>query len=163
MDFYERIKELCKKEGVSVKSMLESLGIVYSSYYSSQQAKRLPGFPELYSISQHFNVSLDYLVSGKDKYDIPENLRLLIADLETLDEKKNLFSFLHYSIKSAYSSNLVNASLISSPSLHADSSPPCNTFYGIQKASCPYKSAIPPPYLCSIHAAPAQSRQVYRP
>lgn len=100
MDFYERIKELCKKEGVSVKSMLESLGIVYSSYYSSQQAKRLPGFPELYSISQHFNVSLDYLVSGKDKYDIPENLRLLIADLETLDEKKKSFliSSLQYQI-----------------------------------------------------------------
>ena len=35
MDIYERIKELCKKQGVSLKEMLESNGIVYSSYYSS--------------------------------------------------------------------------------------------------------------------------------
>lgn len=40
MDIYERIKELCKKEGISLKEMLEKNGIVQSSYYSSQQAKR---------------------------------------------------------------------------------------------------------------------------
>lgn len=91
MDIYERIKDLCKKEGTSVKAMLESNGIVYSSYYSSQQAKRLPGLPDLLSIGKHFNVSLDYLITGQDKYDLPQDLRLLMGELSTLDEKQRSF------------------------------------------------------------------------
>ena len=86
MDIYERIKELCKREGVSLKEMLESNGIVYSSYYSSQQAKRFPALSDLITIAGHFKVSLDYLVSGKDKYDMPQDLRLLVAELDTLSE-----------------------------------------------------------------------------
>ena len=100
MDIYERIKNLCKNEGVSLKEMLESNGIVYSSYYSSQQAKRLPGLPDLISISKHFNVSLDYLITGQDKYDLPQELRLLMAELDTLDDKQKSFliSTLQYQI-----------------------------------------------------------------
>lgn len=94
MDIYDRIKELCKKAGVSVKAMLESNGIVYSSYYSSQQAKRLPPLSDLLSISKYFNVSLDYLITGKDKYDLPQDLRLLMAELSTLDEKQRSFLIL---------------------------------------------------------------------
>lgn len=91
MDIYERIKDLCKKKGVSLKEMLESNGIVYSSYYSSQQAKRFPALPDLITIANHFKVSLDFLVSGKDKYDIPQDLRLLIVELDTLDDKQKSF------------------------------------------------------------------------
>ena len=91
MDIYERIKDLCKKEGVSLKEMLETNGIVYSSYYSSQQAKRFPALPDLITIASHFKVSLDYLVSGQDKYDMPQDLRLLIAELDTLDDKQKSF------------------------------------------------------------------------
>lgn len=91
MDIYERIKELCKKEGTSVKAMLESHGIVYSSYYSSQQAKRLPGLGDLVSISNHFNVSLDYLVTGKDNYVMSDDLRILIANLESLNTNQKNF------------------------------------------------------------------------
>lgn len=91
MDIYERIKELCKKEGISLKEMLESNGIVYSSYYSSQQAKRFPALSDLITIASHFKVSLDYLVSGQDTFDIPQDLRLLFAELDTLDEKQKSF------------------------------------------------------------------------
>lgn len=91
MDIYERIKGLCKKEGTSVKAMLKSNGIIYSSYYSSQQAKRLPGLSDLMAISKHFNVSLDYLITGQDKYDLPQDLRLLMAELSALDEKQRSF------------------------------------------------------------------------
>ena len=100
MDIYDRIKDLCKKEGVTVKAMLEGQGIVYSSYYSSQQAKRFPGLPDLVSIANHFNVSLDFLVSGKDKNKLPDDLYLLMSELETLDEKQKSFlvSTLRYQI-----------------------------------------------------------------
>lgn len=91
MDIYERIKELCKKQGVSLKEMLESNGIVYSSYYSSQQAKRFPALSDLITIAGHFKVSLDYLVSGKDKYDMPQDLRLLVAELDSLSDKQKSF------------------------------------------------------------------------
>lgn len=91
MDVYERIKGLCKSEGVSLKEMLESNGIVYSSYYSSQQAKRFPALSDLITIADHFKVSLDYLVSGKDKYDMPQDLRLLVAELDTLSDKQKSF------------------------------------------------------------------------
>ena len=91
MDIYDRIKELCKKHGVSLKEMLESNDIVYSSYYSSQQAKRFPALPDLITIANHFKVSLDYLVSGQDKFDIPQELRILVAELESLDDKQKSF------------------------------------------------------------------------
>lgn len=91
MDIYERIKELCKKEGISLKEMLEKNGIVQSSYYSSQQAKRFPALPDLVAIAKHFKVSLDYLVSGQDKLDIPQDLRLLVAELESLSDKQKSF------------------------------------------------------------------------
>lgn len=91
MDIYERIKELCKKEGISLKEMLESNGIVQSSYYSSQQAKRFPALPDLVSISKHFNISLDYLITGQEKSDIPHELRLLLAELDALDDSQKSF------------------------------------------------------------------------
>lgn len=81
MDIYERIKSLCKKDGVSVKAMLESEGVNYSSYYSSQQAKRYPNLADLLAISRHFKVSLDYLVTGEDSSRAEQELKLLKAKL----------------------------------------------------------------------------------
>ena len=81
MDIYERIKSLCKEDGVSVKAMLESEGINYSSYYSSQQAKRYPNLADLLAISRHFKVSLDYLVTGEDSSKAEQEIKKLKAKL----------------------------------------------------------------------------------
>lgn len=91
MDIYERIKELCKKEGISLKEMLEKNGIVQSSYYSSQQAKRFPALTDLVAIAKHFKVSLDFLITGQEKCDFPQEIRLLFAELDTLNENQKSF------------------------------------------------------------------------
>ena len=91
MDIYERIKELCKKEGISLKEMLEKNGIVQSSYYSSQQAKRFPALPDLVAIAKHFKVSLDFLITGQEECDFPQEIRLLFAELDTLNENQKSF------------------------------------------------------------------------
>jgi transcriptional regulator with XRE-family HTH domain len=101
MDIYERIKELCKNEGISVKTMTEKLGIVYSSYYSSQQAKRFPNVSDLVSIAKYFNVSLDYLITGKDSTNDFCEFWPLLTKLKSLsnEQKSLLISSLLYQIK----------------------------------------------------------------
>lgn len=91
MDIYERIKELCKKEGISLKEMLAKNGIVQSSYYSSQQAKRFPALPDLVAIAKHFNISLDFLITGQEKYDFSQEIRILMSELDTLNETQKSF------------------------------------------------------------------------
>lgn len=91
MDIYERIKELCKNEGISVKAMTEKLGIVYSSYYSSQQSKRFPNLSDLIAIADYFGVSLDYLVRGLEKETESDKPKMAIPKIDNLDDEQRAF------------------------------------------------------------------------
>lgn len=86
-DIYERIKNLCAAKNISVKKMCESTGIVYSSYYSSQQSKRIPNSLDLMDMARFFNVSVDYLLTGKESFSLSEEVRNLAMSIDSMPEK----------------------------------------------------------------------------
>lgn len=65
---YERIRKLCAEHGTNISRLERELGFANASLVkadSKMQAKRL------YQIAQYFDVSMEYLLTGKDAK--PEN------------------------------------------------------------------------------------------
>lgn len=66
MDFYERTKELVKKNNYSLIPFLQSLGINYETYKSCKRANNLPRADEAVAIAKALNTTVEYLVTGKE-------------------------------------------------------------------------------------------------
>lgn len=89
MDFFERVKMLVKaKTSLTLMSFITELGIDYEKYRSSIRYNNLPRADEALKIAQALNVSVEYLVLGKEeniyktKYDtLVKNLTNLVSDL----------------------------------------------------------------------------------
>ena len=63
MNTKERIKELCVKKGISVNKLETDLG--FGTGYVSKLDKSTPNTKKIKSIADYFNVSVDYLMTGK--------------------------------------------------------------------------------------------------
>lgn len=74
----ERIKELCKINKITIKSLEKELEIGNGSI--AKWSKSKPSVENVLKISQKFNVSLDWLVTGKE----PEELTLEEKELVNL-------------------------------------------------------------------------------
>ena len=76
--FYERLRKVCKFRGTTVSTMLKDLKMSTSSTGSWKKGI-LPRGEVLKLISEYLDVSIDYLLLGKNTYvDItPEESRLL--------------------------------------------------------------------------------------
>lgn len=61
---FERIKELCKKHGISLNSLEQRLGYSRNTIYSLKKQK--PSAKRLQEIADYFNVSTDYLLGRTD-------------------------------------------------------------------------------------------------
>lgn len=57
---FEKIKELCKKRGISLGRLEEDLGFSRNTIYSMKTKK--PSSERLYQIADYFQVSTDYLL-----------------------------------------------------------------------------------------------------
>ena len=67
MDFFDRVKELAKKNTtLTLRAFIESLGLNYETYYSGKRRENLPRADEALAIAQALNTSVEYLVSGND-------------------------------------------------------------------------------------------------
>lgn len=64
MSTKDRIKELCKKNGISVNKLEKELG--FATGYISKLDKSTPNTKKIQLIADYFNVSLDYLLTGKE-------------------------------------------------------------------------------------------------
>lgn len=64
MTLREIIKKLCKDKGISVNKLEEELG--FAKGYVSKLDKSKPNSAKLQQIADFFDVSLDYLMTGKD-------------------------------------------------------------------------------------------------
>lgn len=62
---YDRIKHLCKLNGISVNKLEKELGI--SKGYLSKIDNVKPSNERLNKIASYFNVSLEYLTTGEEK------------------------------------------------------------------------------------------------
>lgn len=71
MSTLERVKELCKNRGITVKRLEEKLEIPYNTIY---QWKRItPSLDKIQKVADFFNVSIDYLLGRTDQKNVVED------------------------------------------------------------------------------------------
>lgn len=103
--FAQIIKLLRKKESLKQVELAEKLGVDRSSISNYETGNRMPTVEFLISISEHFNVSIDFLLKGNSYVNksskpndsvlnelMAENIILIENIIElnkTLDETKN--------------------------------------------------------------------------
>lgn len=92
MTLRDTIKELCKRDGISLNKLEIELG--FAKGYISKLDKSTPNSSKLQKIADHFNVSLDYLMTGKepnqtepelttkDKRDIAKDLDRIMSEIK---------------------------------------------------------------------------------
>lgn len=93
MDLKERIKELCKINGVSMNKVESDLN--FGKGYISKLGKSTPNVSKIRQIADYFDVTVDYLMSGKessqeievrltrkDEKDIARRLESTLEELE---------------------------------------------------------------------------------
>ena len=93
MDLKERIKELCKVNGVSMNKVESDLN--FGKGYISKLGKSTPNASKIRQIADYFDVTVDYLMSGKessqeievkltrkDEKDIARRLESTLEELE---------------------------------------------------------------------------------
>ena len=66
-DFGKRIQELRKNKGMIQEDLAPDLYISIEHLKKLETGKRRPSFELLVFISEYFDVSIDYLLTGKDK------------------------------------------------------------------------------------------------
>lgn len=82
MEFYDRVKELVRmKTGLTLRSFIEGLGMNYDSYNSLKRYGNLPRADEAYKIASALNVSLEYLLTGKDIDVYKEKYESLVREI----------------------------------------------------------------------------------
>ena len=91
MNVKERIQFLCKKNGITSKSLEEHLG--FGKGYISKIDKSAPNLSKIKPIADYFGVTVDYLMTGKeatsgeveltskDERDITNDLRKMMANI----------------------------------------------------------------------------------
>lgn len=65
--FYDQFETLCKQTGERPYTLARQLGVASSSIISQWKKGSVPRQPMLEKIAEHFNVSIDYLLTGKEK------------------------------------------------------------------------------------------------
>lgn len=77
---FERIKELCKKRGISLNTLEENLGYSRNTIYSLKKQK--PNAERIAEIADYFNVSTDYLLGRTDNQNIASDKNSKTVDLK---------------------------------------------------------------------------------
>ena len=85
---FELVKELCKKQGISLNTLEEKIGFARNSLYSWKNSEPKP--KKLKAVADYFNVSTDYLLGRTDNPNISSDL-VTTADLSNLRERVVLF------------------------------------------------------------------------
>lgn len=91
---FDIVKELCKKQGISINTLEERVGFSRNSLYSWRNSSPKP--EKLNVIADYFNVSTDYLLGRTDNPKIASNdvagyttedLRKMAKNAKTFDGK----------------------------------------------------------------------------
>ncbi len=90
---FEIVKELCRRQGISLNTLEERIGFSRNSLYSWKNSEPKP--KKLNAVADYFNVSTDYLLGrtdnpaiAKDTVTTPDGR---IVDLSNLRERVVLF------------------------------------------------------------------------
>ncbi len=68
MDWYEKLKELRKYKGLTLKEVASGLSIPLQTYANYEHGTREPSIAMIYSICKFFDISSDYLIGLSDSY-----------------------------------------------------------------------------------------------
>ncbi|EUJ48697.1 helix-turn-helix domain-containing protein [Listeria fleischmannii] len=91
---FERIKNLCIENGISIKELSLSLGFGENVIYSWKQ--KTPGIDKLQKVADYFDVSTDYLLGRTDLKSLNNNKNELIQKFEKRPETKRFLVELSY-------------------------------------------------------------------
>ena len=75
---FEKIKELCKKRGITIGTLEEKLGLSRNSIYTIKSKK--PSAERIQTIADYFNVSTDYLLGRTDTPAIASNSNEIFSE-----------------------------------------------------------------------------------
>lgn len=91
LDFWIRVKELLKVVNITQQDIATSIHIPPDTFSKWIQKDRLPNAEQSYKIADALGVSVEYLVTGKEKDNLPkitETKDLLLKAIENLDTMK---------------------------------------------------------------------------
>lgn len=83
---YKFLKEIRKKENLSAKEVADKIGVSYNTLMNYESGLREPSIDILVGLSTIYNVSIDYLINGKEfSYSFKdEEIKAFIKILKTL-------------------------------------------------------------------------------
>ncbi|MCE2304064.1 helix-turn-helix domain-containing protein [Streptococcus thermophilus] len=86
---FERIKELAKKQGLSINLLEEKLGYSRNTIYNLKNSK--PSTERISEIADFFNVSTDYLLGRTDNPTIATDDQTSSDDIDEIIENAMMF------------------------------------------------------------------------
>lgn len=86
MNPYEKIKELTRENGISVRELEKRLG--FSNGYFSKWKKVSPNSEGLAKVSDYFGVSIDYLLDREAKKSLAEKHGVFAFDGEPVTDEE---------------------------------------------------------------------------
>lgn len=70
MNYNERIKFLRTKNGETQGKLSKAIGISVKQVVRFEKGEQKPGFDNLWSLADHFHVTVDYLMGRTDEGDV---------------------------------------------------------------------------------------------
>ncbi|MEK4233251.1 helix-turn-helix transcriptional regulator [Anoxybacillus sp. FSL W8-0703] len=86
ISFGDRLQELRNEMKLRQEDVAKKIGVGRTTYAMYEQGKREPDYETLLKIANFFGVSIDYLLTGKDKTGNEKNL--FFFDMEGLSEQE---------------------------------------------------------------------------
>lgn len=86
MEFHERLKYIRENKGLKQKDIAEKLGIKNNTLSSYESGTRQPDYQTLIKIADIYDISVEYLLTGKEK-NVPKG-SLYFYDTEGLTDEE---------------------------------------------------------------------------
>ncbi|MCM1335738.1 MAG: helix-turn-helix domain-containing protein [Bacteroides sp.] len=85
----EKLKELRKEKGISLKELGAEMGVAESTMSLYENGKRQPDYETLLKLAEYFGVTVDYLLRGNDNFErLPEELIILNRNAKKMSPEK---------------------------------------------------------------------------
>lgn len=94
MEIVERIKNLCSSENITIKELERIIQISNGSIRHWNE--KTPSVERVLLVANHFNVSLDWLVTGKESGNLTPEEKLLVDYYRQADDRGK-----HYIMRTA--------------------------------------------------------------
>jgi transcriptional regulator with XRE-family HTH domain len=85
MNIVERIKWLAEKQGINIKTLEKTVGLGNATIRGWEKSS--PRCDKLYLIAQHFDVSMEWLLTGKEEKELSNEDKLLLNAYHSANEE----------------------------------------------------------------------------